>query len=160
MYKRQNPFLALTNEEHTDGNNAKLAAHEHEGRTVLVPTELRPPVNPDAETGNKLLTQNSNLKEAIEKDQHAKCSPLEVLSKISVSVTSTMLLIGDSAIRFIDPRRMAPQNENLQKICVPGVTVIDLCHWLSHAPASHTINHVTLHVGVNSCPSGPVSEAA
>ena len=55
---------------------------------------------------------------------------------------------------------MAPQNENLQKICVPGVTVIDLCHWLSRAPASHTISHVTLHVGVNSCPSGPVSEAA
>ena len=55
---------------------------------------------------------------------------------------------------------MAPQNEHLQKICVPRVTVTDLCHWLSHAPASHTISHVTLHVGVNSCPSGPVSEAA
>ena len=62
-----NPFLALANEEHTDGNNSKLAAHEHEGRTVLVPTELRPPVNPDAETGNKLLPQNSDLKEATEK---------------------------------------------------------------------------------------------
>ena len=120
---------------------------------------MRPPVTPDAETGNKLLPQNSELKE-IEKDQHAKRSPLEMLSKISVSVTSTMLLIGDSVIHFINPRRMAPQNENLQKICVPGVTVIDLCHWLSHAPASHTISHVTLHVSVNSCRSGPVSEAA
>ena len=120
---------------------------------------MRPPVNPNAETGNKLLPQNSDLKEA-EKDQHAKRSPLEVLSKISVSVTSTMLLIGDSVIRFINARRTAPQNENLQKICVPGVTVTDLCHWLSHAPASHIINHVTLSVGVNSCPSGPVSEAA
>ena len=88
-----NPFLALANEEHTDGNNAKLAAHEHEGRTVLVPTELRP-VNSDGETGNKLLPQNSDVKEA-EKDQHAKRSPLEMLSKSSVSVTSTMLLIGD-----------------------------------------------------------------
>ena len=68
-----------------------------------MPTELRPPVNPDAETGNKLLTQNSNLKEAIEKDQHAKCSPLEVLSKISVSVTSTMLLTGDSVIFDVQP---------------------------------------------------------
>ena len=55
---------------------------------------------------------------------------------------------------------MAPQNEHLQKICVPRVTVTDLCHWLSHAPASHTISHVTLHVGVNSCPNGLVSEAA
>ena len=62
-----NPFLALANEEHTDGNNAKLAAHDHEGRTVLMPTELRPPVSSDAETGNKLLPQNSDLKEA-EKD--------------------------------------------------------------------------------------------
>ena len=98
-----NPFLALANEEHTDGNNTKLTSHEHEGRTVLVPTEFRPPVNPDAETGNKLLPQNSNLKEAAEKDQHAKFSPLEVLSKISVCVTSTMLLIRDSVIRFINP---------------------------------------------------------
>ena len=154
-----NPFLALANEEHTDANNSKLASHEHEGRTVLVPTELRPPVNPDAETGNKLLPQNSELKE-IEKDQHAKRSPLEMLSKISVSVTSTMLLTGDSVIRFINPRRMTLQNENLQKLCVPGVTVSDLCHWLSHAPASHTTSNVTLHAGVNSCPSGPVSEAA
>ena len=119
---------------------------------------MRPPVTPDAETGNKLLPQNSDLKEA-EKDQHAKRSPLEVLSKISVPVTLTMLLIGDSVIQFINPRRMAPQNENLQKICVPGVTVIDLCHWLSHAPASHTINHVTLHTRINSCPSGPFLEA-
>ena len=79
--RQPNPFLALANEEHTDGDIAKLAAHEHEDRTVLVPTELRPPVNPDAETGNKLLPQNSDLKEA-EKDQHAKRSPLEVLSKI------------------------------------------------------------------------------
>ena len=73
---------------------------------------MRLPVNPDAETGNKLLPQNSDLKEA-EKDQHAKRSPLEVLSKLSVSVTSTILLIDDSVIRFINTRRMAPQNENL-----------------------------------------------
>ena len=97
-----NPFLALANEEHTDGNNAKLAACEHEGRTALVPTELRPPVNPDSETGNKLLPQNIDMKEA-EKEQHAKRSHLEVLSKISVCVTSTMLLIRDSVIRFINP---------------------------------------------------------
>ena len=84
-----NPFLALANEERTDGSNAKLAALEHEGKTVLVPTELRPPVNPDAETGNKLLPQNSDLEEA-EKYQHTKRSTLEMLSKISV------LLIGDS----------------------------------------------------------------
>ena len=122
-----------------------------------MPKELRLPVNSDVETGNKLLPQNSELKE-IEKDQHAKRSPLEMLSKLSVFVMSTMLLIGDSVIRFINARRTAPQNENLQKICVLGVTVIDLFHWLSHAPASHIINHVTLSVGVNSCPSGPVSQ--
>ena len=107
-----NLFLTLAIEEHSDGNNAKVAAHEHEGRTVLVPTELRPPVNPDAETGNKLLPQNIDMKEA-EKEQHAKRSHLEVLSKLSVSVTSTILLIDDSVIRFINTRRMAPQNENL-----------------------------------------------
>ena len=84
-----NLFLALAIEEHSDGNNAKVAAQEHEGRTVLVPTELRPPVNPDDETANKLLPQNSDLKD-----------PLEMLSKISVSVRSTMLLIGDSVIQF------------------------------------------------------------
>ena len=76
--------------------------------------KLRPPVNSDAETGNKLLPQNIDMKEA-EKEQHAKRSHLEVLSKISLSVTSTMLLIGDSVIWFINPRRMAPKNENLQK---------------------------------------------
>ena len=61
--------------------------------------KLRPPVNSDAETGNKLLPQNSDLKEA-EKDQHDKRSPLEMLSRLSVFVTSTMLLIGDSVIQF------------------------------------------------------------
>ena len=138
------PFLSLANEEHTDDNNANLAAHEHEGRTVLVPTELRPPVNSDAETGNKLLPQNSDLKEA-EKDQHAK-------RPLSKCCPKSQFLLRQPCFR------LAPQNENLQKICVPGVTVTDLCHWLSHAPASHTISHVTLHVGVNSCPRGPVSE--
>ena len=56
------PFLALANEEHTDCNTAKLAAHEHEGRTVLVPTELRP-VNPDAVTGKKKTASSEQRSE-------------------------------------------------------------------------------------------------
>ena len=101
----------------------------------------------------------SDLREA-EKDQRAKRSLLEVLFETSISYTSTMLLIGDSVIRFVNPTKMAPQDENLQKICVPDVTVTDLCYWLSRAAASHTINYVILHVGVNSCAIDRVSEAA
>ena len=48
-----NPFLALANGERADGDNAELTAYNHEGRPVLVLTELRRPVNLDAETGNK-----------------------------------------------------------------------------------------------------------
>ena len=38
-----NPLLALANEEHTDGDNAKLTAYEHEGKTVPSPSHYRYP---------------------------------------------------------------------------------------------------------------------
>ena len=109
-----NSFLALANEEHADGDSATLTAHNHVGKTVLLPTELRCPVKLDAESGKNLLPQNSNLKEA-DKDQYAKCSPLKLLSK-SVSIMSTTLLSGDSVIPpqwgVVDTEIKVPSGEN------------------------------------------------
>ena len=66
-----------------------------------------------------------------------------------------MLLIGHSIIRFMNPRRRASQYENLQKIFVPGMAICGTGHLVPQL----SISYVNFHVGINSCPSGPISEA-
>ena len=101
-----------------------------------------------------MLPRKSNSKEA-DQDQHTKHYPLELLSKISISDTSAMPLIGHSVIRFINPRRRASQYENLLKLFVPGMAI---CATGQLEPQLST-SYVNFQVGVNSCPSGPISEA-
>ena len=43
---------------------------------------------------------------------------------------------------------------------MPGLTVADLCEWLSSLPSSPHIKCTTFHVGINSCREGPVSVAS
>ena len=70
-----NPFLALANGERADGDNAELTAYNHEGRPVLVPTELRRHVNLDSETG-----KNCFLKTVIRKKPTRISTPNTTLS--------------------------------------------------------------------------------
>ncbi|KAL8593478.1 hypothetical protein ACOMHN_041098 [Nucella lapillus] len=87
-----------------------------------------------------------------------KPSPQETLSKITIPNTATMLLIGDLVISNIDPYRLAPKGENMFKICVSGMKVADLLTWLHSLPAMTNINGTIVHIGVNSCQSGAVTE--
>lgn len=70
---------------------------------------------------------------------------------------ATVLLVGDSILRFTHPKRLAPRQERLFKVCVPGMAVNDLHTWLSSLPVSPSLNDVIIHAGINSCPSGAVS---
>ena len=79
---------------------------------------------------------------------------------VSVADKTTILLIGDSVLRNIKTHNFATPPEVVQKICTPGLTVSELCEWLSAAPTNTAINGVTVHVGVNSCKNGPVTVTA
>ena len=84
-------------------------------------------------------------------------SPREKLAAMSVSADTTMLLIGDSVLRFIDPRKIQPEGERMEKLFVPGLRIDDLQSWLHTTKPCPGMKQVTVHVGVNSCPAGPVS---
>ena len=73
---------------------------------------------------------------------------------------ATILLIGDPELRNIETHNFAEPTEVVQKICTPGLTVLELCEWRKVAPTKTAIKEVTVHVGVNSCKSGPVRVTA
>ena len=79
---------------------------------------------------------------------------------VSVADKTTILLIGDSVLRNIKTHNFAAPSEVVQKICIPGLTVSELCEWFSAAPTNTAINGVTVHVGVNSWKSGPFTVTA
>lgn len=85
-------------------------------------------------------------------------SPEQVLSNTSVSPDANQLLIGDSMIRGVDANRLGPESVLVHKVCVPGMKIYDLCKWLHNRTPSENINSATVHVGVNSCKSGEISD--
>ena len=103
--------------------------------------------------------QNDTLsKSAPEKKGNEPRSPGEIMMNISVQKRTTALLIGDSAVKHVEPRRLALRSYNLQKVCVSGMTTTDLRQWLNNQPQDHSMKAVVIHVGINDCPSGPVTE--
>ena len=87
-------------------------------------------------------------------------TPHDILKSMTIPRRATMLLVGDSVIRFLNPKRLAPREEFMFKICVPDMTVKDLLTWLQTVPITPNLKYVTVHVGINSCPAGPVSHEA
>jgi hypothetical protein len=90
-------------------------------------------------------------------DRPVPRSPSDVLSQITVNDHATGLLIGDSVMRYVNTKRLAIRYYNVHKICIPGMTTTDLMHWLKHQCQYPKIKALVVHVGVNDCPSGPVS---
>lgn len=86
-----------------------------------------------------------------------KPSASDVLGKLSVKDWASALLIGDSVLSHLDPKRLALRSYRLQKICVGGMTVPDLTQWLNHQPVNDSIRGLIIHVGVNDCSAGPVT---
>ena len=79
---------------------------------------------------------------------------------VSVADKATILLTGDSVLRNIQTHNFAAPTEVVQKICTPGLTVPELCEGLKIVPTNTAIKEVTVHVGVNSCKSGPITVTA
>ncbi|KAK7481916.1 hypothetical protein BaRGS_00026824 [Batillaria attramentaria] len=85
-------------------------------------------------------------------------SPLDKLSNTKIHHDVNSLLIGDSVTQYIDEKKMSVGDVLLQNISVSGLRVEHLMKWLAtQSPVSH-ITHVTVHVGINSCWSGPVTK--
>ena len=97
---------------------------------------------------------------SLSKDNTPKLSPKEILGNISIPQRASLLLIGDSVIRHINPRRFATLSEWLYKVCVPDVTTRDLCAWVHSLPIMRSVKAVTLHVGINDCPAGQISQSS
>ena len=91
-------------------------------------------------------------------DRLRKMSPSEILSQTTVNRRATCLLIGDSVIKGIDQRRMVSAPDIMQRICIPGATTQDVLRWLSLQLPAPNIKAMVVHIGVNDCPAGPVSE--
>ena len=92
------------------------------------------------------------------KSSHAAGSPYGKLSNLKVFEKTTSLLIGDSVIKFINPKKLRSRDEFLQKICISGLTTKDLEIWLDNMPTKSDLQHVTIHVGVNNCSGGSVDQ--
>ena len=81
-----------------------------------------------------------------------------MLGNVSIPQRASLLLIGDSVIRHINPRRFVTHSESLYKVCVPGMTTHDLCAWVHSLPIMCSVKAVTLHVGISDCPAGHISQ--
>ena len=91
------------------------------------------------------------------KQRSEKATPTEILDSISIPQKATMLLIGDSVIRNVNPARLAPRGEHMFKVCVPGMTLNELYSWICSANENPHIKRIIIHAGINSCPAGAVS---
>ena len=92
------------------------------------------------------------------KDNTPKLSLKEVVGNISILQRASLLLIGDSVIRHINPKQFTTHSESLYKVCVPGVTTCNLCAWVHSLPIMCSVKAVTLHVGINDCPAEHISQ--
>ena len=105
--------------------------------------------------------------------QHAKAAPLlhrtatdrrpsprHLMQQHRVPPDCNTLLLGDSIMRRVDEVKMSTRGARVRNLAVPGLTVADLCEWLSSLPPSPRIKCATFHVGINSCREGPVSVAS
>ena len=84
-------------------------------------------------------------------------TPEQILKDMDISNAAKSLLIGDSTIRYINPRLQGSKRDPAFKICIPTLTLPDLTKWLLWLPES--IDHIKfliIHVGVNDCRSGAV----
>ena len=109
-----------------------------------------------------LLTQLSDVTAKktpqSQKDNTPKLSLKEVLGNISILQRASLLLIGDSVIRHINPKQFTTHSESLYKVCVPGVTTRDLYAWVHSLPIMCSVKAVTLHVGIHDCPAEHISQ--
>ena len=88
-------------------------------------------------------------------------TPEQILKDMDISNATTSLLIGNSTIRYINPRLLSSKRDPAFKICIPTLSLPDLTKWLLSLPAS--IDHIKfliVHVGVNDCWSGAVPPEA
>ena len=105
--------------------------------------------------------------------QHAKAAPLlhrtatdprpsprHLMQQHTVPPDCNTLLLGDSIMRRVDEVKMSTRGARVRNLAVPGLTVADLCEWLSSLPPSRHIKCATFHVGINSCREGPVGVAS
>lgn len=79
-------------------------------------------------------------------------SPRKLLAQKTVEPESKNILLGDSVIKLISkPELLFSHSSCCQTICVPGLTVEDVIHWLRDIPTSPHIRQLTIHIGINSC---------
>ena len=123
--------------------------HQLDHRNQHSTSEKKPIAN-DQSLDEKMDSQNRRM-------PSMKKSPSEMLNQQVINHTTSYLLIGDSVIRGIDQRRMAPHSDFVQKICIPGATTLDIQRWLSSQSTAPNIKIILMHIGVNDCPAGPVS---
>eukprot|EP00745_Piridium_sociabile_P024706 TRINITY_DN39157_c0_g1_i4.p1 TRINITY_DN39157_c0_g1~~TRINITY_DN39157_c0_g1_i4.p1 ORF type:complete len:967 (+),score=138.64 TRINITY_DN39157_c0_g1_i4:654-3554(+) len=89
---------------------------------------------------------------------HKKTTLDPLVSSISFPDKTTVLLIGDSVLKHVNPRKLSPQHELVYKVCIPGLTVNQLTDYLHTMTVPSSVKTIALHVGINSCPSGPISK--
>ena len=119
------------------------------GSALLSDTSSDPPqVRPNLKSDSALSQSDRDVQ---------KHSVSDLLDSQSVKEGSSALLIGDSVLSHLDPKRLALRSYRLQKVCVSGMTVGDVKRWLTRQPTNDSIRALVIHVGVNDCPAGPVT---
>jgi len=78
-------------------------------------------------------------------------TPLERLQASNISSTSKNIILGDSVIRPVNSEDIFDNPSSSQKICIPGLSVLDLDQWLSCEQNYENTENLFVHLGVNSC---------
>lgn len=128
------------------------------GMSVHLSPRKRSQINNDPTTKNKVcsLSRDSCSKQELLRRQMTPC---QLLAQKRVELDSCDVLLGDSVIKFVKSDLLFPYSSRHQTICIPGITVEDVIHWLRHIPTSKQVRHLMLHVGINSCLTNVITES-
>ena len=84
-------------------------------------------------------------------------NPLRELKEKIVPPNCKELLIGDSILCAVDEYKMSTSDVVVKNLSVPGLSVSDLLQWIATLSEKKHIQRVTVHIGINSCKTSPIS---
>ena len=142
------PLAGAPENTHTHSSST-CKANSDKGRNTY-PTHISKQTN--AQKSQDTLRPSHTNQQTSRISGNQQDNPVAVLNKQMIPGDCQTLILGDSALEGMKDSSMTEHF-----ICVPGISVNNLSQWLSSSPPSPHIQHVTFHVGIDSCKEKIVS---
>jgi hypothetical protein len=100
---------------------------------------------------------NADMKENDDRTEYNNFAKVrKTLRSLKIPERASIIVIGDSVLRHVNPKRLSRSMDSVYKVCVPGMTVEDVNYWLYNLQVESNIQTAILHVGVNSCKNAEI----